>query len=265
MQCSIAPTTTAAVATLAEYRLDELAQISGVSARNIRAYRERGLLDPPRRVGRSAFYDDDHLSQLRTINQLHRRGFSSAHIADFFAGLRRGADLADVLGIQRAVLRTRTEPGGGDVPMAAGTAPLAFDIEPDSDEARRLIEYGLAQQVGGAMMLTDPAVARIVARAADQLGYVRALLHIFESTRRMIDGLARGFLPVLDEWVAARFDEGRAPRPEEAEELGQLVRDYRDLWTSVVSHRLDKALHEHMAAADSGYAASVLLSGGREP
>ena len=89
---------------MAEYRLDDLARISGVSARNIRAYRERGLLDPPRRVGRSAYYDDYHLSQLKTINQLLRRGFNSAHIAEFFASMRQGADLADILGIQRAIL-----------------------------------------------------------------------------------------------------------------------------------------------------------------
>src|SRR6201991_2641755 len=94
---------------LAEYRLDELALTSGVRARNIRAYRERGLLDPPRRVGRSAFYDDYHLSQLRTINQLLRRGFNSAHIAEFFASMRRGADLADILGIHQAVLGPQTD------------------------------------------------------------------------------------------------------------------------------------------------------------
>ncbi|KUI01971.1 MerR family transcriptional regulator [Mycobacterium sp. IS-3022] len=248
---------------MAEYRLDELAQISGVSARNIRAYRERGLLDPPRRVGRSAFYDDYHLSQLRTINQLHRRGFSSAHIAEFFASLRRGADLADILGIQRAVLGPRTETGD-DAPTAADRAPQALDIDPDSDEARRLIDDGLAQLRDGVVTLTDPAVAQVVSRATDQLGFVHALLHISEATGRAIDGLAQGFLQGLDECVAARFGEGRTPRPEEAEELGQLVRDYRDLWTSVVSHRLDKALHARTAATDSGYAAGVLLSGRRE-
>ena len=68
-----------------EYRLTELSRISGVSSRNIRAYRERGLLDPPRRQGRSAFYNAFHLAQLDMINQLLRRGFSSAHIAEFFA------------------------------------------------------------------------------------------------------------------------------------------------------------------------------------
>ena len=85
-----APSTTGA-AGLAEYRLDDLARISGVSSRNIRAYRERGLLDPPRRQGRSAFYDDYHLSQLKTINHLLRKGFNSAHIAEFFARMREGA------------------------------------------------------------------------------------------------------------------------------------------------------------------------------
>ena len=94
---------------LAEYRLDDLARISGVSSRNIRAYRERGLLDPPRRQGRSAFYDDYHLSQLHTINQLLRKGFNSAHIAEFFARMREGHDLAAILGVQQAILGGRAE------------------------------------------------------------------------------------------------------------------------------------------------------------
>jgi MerR HTH family regulatory protein len=58
--------------------LDDLGRISGDNSRNIRAYRERGLLDPPRRHGRTAFYDDYHLSQLNTISQLLRKWFNSA-------------------------------------------------------------------------------------------------------------------------------------------------------------------------------------------
>ena len=92
---------------MAEYRLNDLARISGVSPRNIRAYRERGLLDPPRREGRSAFYDDSHLSQLKTINQLLRKGFNSAHINEFFARMREGHDLAAILGVQQAILGRR--------------------------------------------------------------------------------------------------------------------------------------------------------------
>jgi DNA-binding transcriptional MerR regulator len=88
---------------VAEYRLGALAKASGVSARNIRAYRERGLLDPPRHDGRSAFYGDHHLAQLAVISDLLRRGFHSAHIAAFFAVVREGGDLADHLGLRAAI------------------------------------------------------------------------------------------------------------------------------------------------------------------
>jgi DNA-binding transcriptional MerR regulator len=254
---------------LAEYRLDELARISGVSARNIRAYRERGLLDPPRRVGRSAFYDDYHLSQLRTINQLLRRGFNSAHIAEFFASMRQGADLADILGIQRAVLgpradeapETADEVSPGEPPAAA--VQRALDIDPDGDDARRLIDSGLAAMTDGGLVMVDPAIGEIVARSADQLLYVRALLRIFEATHDAVDSLAGGFVRALADSVEARFGKGYVPKPEEMGELSQIVADYRDLWSCVVSDRLDSSLQQQMTKA--GYAAEVLLSDHWQP
>jgi DNA-binding transcriptional MerR regulator len=90
---------------VAEYRIDELAQVSGVSSRNIRAYRERGLLEPPRRAGRTAIYDDDHLVQLQIINRLLNRGFNFSHIADFFRAIRGGDDLAELLGLKAMAQR----------------------------------------------------------------------------------------------------------------------------------------------------------------
>src|SRR5690242_18080034 len=158
---------------LAEYRLDDLARISGVSSRNIRAYRERGLLDPPRRQGRSAFYDDYHLSQLKTINQLLRKGFNSAHIAEFFERMREGHDLAAILGVQQAILGERADD--------AGPAAVALDLDPDCDEARRLLSCGLAEIAEGSVSLTDPAIAEIVTRSPDQLSYVQMILRVVES------------------------------------------------------------------------------------
>ena len=250
---------------MAEYRLDELAEISGVSARNIRAYRERGLLDPPRRVGRSAYYDDYHLSQLRTINQLLRRGFNSAHIAEFFASMRQGADLADILGIQRAVLGPGRGPEAPAERSSAGAAAKparpAVDIPPDSEEARRLIDYGLAELVDGRIVMTDTRIGDIVARSAEPLVYVRALLHIDEATREAIDGLAARFVRALDDFIAAQFGKDYAPGPEQIGEFSSVVQDYRDLWSSVVSSRLDRALHEQANNAGTEYTASVVLSG----
>ena len=54
--------------------------------------------------------------------------------------------------------------------------PRAIDIDPRGDAAARLIEYGLAEMREGDVVVVDPTIAEILARTADQLLYVRALL-----------------------------------------------------------------------------------------
>ena len=244
---------------MAEYRLDELSRVSGVSARNIRAYRERGLLYPPRHEGRSAYYDDYHLAQLKTISHLLRKGFNSAHIAEFFASLRGGADLADILGIQQAILG----PQSGGKPAAA--RPVAVEVDPHSDEARKLVDLGLAEVVDGAVVLGDRAMGEIVARAPDQLLYIRAILRIVELTRATIDELATEALRALEESLTSRFGPNYLPRPEETTAFSQILQDFRDLSHSVVAYHLDKTLQKQTVAGISEITAEMLLSGQVEP
>jgi DNA-binding transcriptional MerR regulator len=54
----------------------ELARLVGMSPRNIRAHQARGLLDPPVRHGRAAFYHAGHVRRLEAIKALQRRGFN---------------------------------------------------------------------------------------------------------------------------------------------------------------------------------------------
>jgi DNA-binding transcriptional MerR regulator len=256
---------------LAEYRLDELARISGVSTRNIRAYRERGLLDPPRRVGRSAYYDDYQLSQLRTINQLLRRGFNSAHIAEFFASMRQGADLADILGIQRALLGPRAgddpEEGSADVDDDGSTdrtraqATRAIDIDPHSDTAAELIDRGLAERRQGRIVVVDTTIAEIIGRAPDQPQYVRALLRFYESSRDAADFLATVLVRSLEEIMQARLRTNGAPEADEVEELGQITQDFRELWGHVLSNRLEESMQRQLSSGSpAGHSAGALLS-----
>lgn len=65
----------------AEYTLVELADAAGMTPRNVRAYRQRGLLDPPRLLGRRGLYGPEHLAQLRTVRALLARGLSLSEIA----------------------------------------------------------------------------------------------------------------------------------------------------------------------------------------
>ena len=237
---------------MAEYRLEDLARASGISARNIRAYRERGLLDAPRRVGRSALYDDYHLSQLNTISQLLRKGYNSAHIAEFFASMRQGNDLADILGLQRAVLGSAKEPQDRSTVVA---------IDPRSDEVGRLVAYGLAEVVRGKVMMVDGAAADILDGSPDRQLYLTVLLRFVEATEDSVDDLAQVFVTSVVDLYQARVGASHLPRPEEMADIQRIVADYRALGETVIAARFDEATRRHMIDSAAGHTAGMLLGG----
>ncbi|WP_232006336.1 MerR family transcriptional regulator [Mycobacterium sp. 852013-50091_SCH5140682] len=202
---------------MTEYRLDDLARISGISARNIRAYRERGLLDPPRRVGRSAYYGEAHLAQLAAISQLLGKGFSSAHIAEFFDGLRGGRSLVDVLGIP---------------PTAVGQQVRRLRIAPANPDVGTLVSHGLARIVDGAVALTDPVLAEVVDQVADQQLWVHTIAQVTTATDAAIDALAESAVATVAENLTAQ--------PEA---------DSRELARAVLSSLLDQAVKQAAAIA----------------
>ena len=247
---------------MAEYRLEELARASGVSVRNIRAYRERGLLDPPRRDGRAALYDDYHLSQLNTISQLLSKGYNSAHIAEFFTGMRQGTDLADILGLQRAVLGPREGEGGEPEPEQDQNGVV---LGPDTEEARKLVAYGMAEIVGGKVKIKDSFAAEILTRAPDPRLYVRALVRFLEASNESVDDLAEAFVASLVELFQARVGPGYLPKPTEMAEIRRMIEDYRELGQKVVATKFDRATTRYMVASASDYTAGILLTGAWEP
>lgn len=221
-----------------EYRLGELSDLSGVSVRNIRAYRERGLLDPPRREGRSAYYDERHLTQLGTINELLRKGYTSAHIAEFLASMRQGHDLADILGLQQAVF-------GPPGPQATAT----LDIDADGDEAQRLVYYGLAEIVDGRLTLVDPSIAKVVGGAEEQLRYVQTILRVADGISDQLDQLAKSVVKSLEQSLDG--DTGRVTPRGGDDELRRVATDYRTLGRRVVTDRLENALQRYLQVAES--------------
>ncbi|MCE7078946.1 MerR family transcriptional regulator [Streptomyces sp. ST2-7A] len=96
------PDTDERAGTAGGYRTAELAEAAGITVRTLRFYRERGLLPPPRREGRLAWYDDHHLSRLRTIAALLARGHTLNGIAELIDAFTRGRDAgatAELLGM----------------------------------------------------------------------------------------------------------------------------------------------------------------------
>ncbi|WP_406729795.1 MerR family transcriptional regulator [Streptomyces sp. GD-15H] len=79
--------------------MEELARLAGITVRTLRFYRERKLIPPPRREGRIAWYDDQHLARLRTITALLERGHTLNGIAELAEAFDHGRDVGELLGM----------------------------------------------------------------------------------------------------------------------------------------------------------------------
>jgi DNA-binding transcriptional MerR regulator len=79
--------------------VDELARAAATTTRNIRALQTKGVLAPPSLAGRVGTYGPDHLTRLRVVLRLQRRGFSLSAIRELLAAWESGATLEEVLGL----------------------------------------------------------------------------------------------------------------------------------------------------------------------
>ena len=80
--------------------VDELARAASTTTRQVRALQTRGLLPHPELVGRTGYYDLDHLDRLRAILRLQAGGFSLAALETLMQAWSAGMTLGQVLGLQ---------------------------------------------------------------------------------------------------------------------------------------------------------------------
>ena len=93
--------------------VDELAAVTGMTVRTTRYYAGLGLLPPPTRRGRMAYYSTQHRARLELIRALQDHGFTLAAIEKYLARLPADASVED-LAVQRAML-TSWKTGGHEV------------------------------------------------------------------------------------------------------------------------------------------------------
>ena len=136
----------------ASMTIDELAQRTGMTVRNIRAHQSRGLVPPPEVRGRTGYYGDDHVGRVELIQELQADGFnlesirklldtaggSSAEVLNFSRTLRapfedEQPEILDRGGVRRALGAARPAPDGAhrEARPAAGPRGRALrDSEP---------------------------------------------------------------------------------------------------------------------------------------
>jgi DNA-binding transcriptional MerR regulator len=130
-----------------EYTLSELAAAVGMTERNIRAYRSRGLIPPPRLRGRVGYYGFDHLAQLRLVQALTGRGLSLGVVAQL---LDRGLAQHELSRLIRQEL-----PSGPPVPIAPAVVEQLNLGDPDLLDS--LVEHGVGRRTARGVE-ADPAL-----------------------------------------------------------------------------------------------------------
>jgi len=94
----------------AELTIDELSAKVGTTVRTTRYYASLGLIPPPVRRGRVAYYGDAHVARLEMVRALQDHGFTLQAIERYMTSLPAGASTED-LALQRAMLTSwTTEP-----------------------------------------------------------------------------------------------------------------------------------------------------------
>jgi DNA-binding transcriptional MerR regulator len=140
------------------FTIDELADAAGMTPRNVRAYRTKGLLPPPIREGRASSYRATHLQRLKHIRELRDAGLPLKLIME---AARRGDDLSPrgPLSLLTTTVTTGPEADGDGIGEPDGAVHVidliraedesdAPEVRPGSPEAHlvaKLAAHGVTQ------------------------------------------------------------------------------------------------------------------------
>ena len=190
--------------------IDELARRTGMTVRNIRAHQSRGLLPAPKVVGRTGYYDDDHLARLELIKEMQGDGFNLGAIARLLEGV--GGSSGEVLDFARAV----RAPFEDEEPEILGLDEIAkrWGGDPDPALFKRAERLGLMRPLGDDRFeVVSPQVLRAGAELAELGIPPQTALDVAAKLRRQSREIARVFIELVLENVWKPFE--RAGRPDE--------------------------------------------------
>lgn len=192
----------------ADLTIDQLAQRTGMTVRNIRAHQSRGLLDPPTVKGRTGYYGSAHVERIGLIRDLQADGYSLDLIGRILARAGDGAS-PDALHFTRAL----REPWTDEPPRVVDEAELArrYGVN-DPELLERAEELGLVRPLGdGKWEELSPRLGRAGEELTDLGIPAREALRVVARVRRNADSAARTFVHLFVEEVWKPFQRDGSP------------------------------------------------------
>ena len=217
-----------------EYRIEELARLAGTTTRNIRVYRDRGLLHPPLRVGRIALFNDTHLTRLRLITSMLDRGYNIAHVHEMLSAWEQGKDIGDVIGLEDAIAGNWATEKSERMPLAEAKTLIGDDAAFD-----RLVGNGVLKVSDGQAIIVRP---KLIASFNEIRQYgidIGTLIDIHEKVLPHVDAISSILVHAGVDRVAQHLKPGQSlPADTEVAELITMMVRFRTEAVSAVSATL---------------------------
>ena len=206
-----------------EMTIDQLARRVGMTVRNVRAYTSRGLVPPPRLVGRTGYYGEEHASRLRLVRDLVERGYTLSAVEK---ALRENAAVADshALDLLALLANPLGQPQAPETLSVAALARLAgLDLETQQALLPQLEGLHLIERLDDSTVrLVQPTLVRSGAQAMS-LGLAPAtVIGMLGTLNDSLDQIAEPFVSAFREEVWAPFRDAGMPEEHWEDILGSI-------------------------------------------
>jgi len=237
-----------------EYRIDDLARLAGSTTRNVRVYRDRGLLPPPLRVGRIALYNDTHLTRLRLITSMLNRGYNIAHVREMLSAWEEGKNLGDVLGLESAIVGTWTTEKSQTMPLAE-----AQRLINDANAFERLVGLRVIHVDGPQATITRPKLIDAFNEIRSYGVSMDKLIDLHEHIVPLVDQISEMLVRAGAEHVADRIKPREAlPADTEIAELITMLVRFRSQAVASVTATLASSIESTIESMVSSILAEYL-------
>ncbi|MGY1740622.1 MULTISPECIES: MerR family transcriptional regulator [unclassified Blastococcus] len=206
-----------------ELTVDELAARVGMTVRNVRAYAARGLLPPPRLVGRTGYYGRQHVARLLLVREMLAEGYPLTMIERTLAHAPEAASSA-TLALHRALLAPWLPPEPEET--TAEELAARAGVPADSGLVDELVGLGLVERLDdGRLRVLDPplltAGLQVVELGVPPAALIAAQTRVVEHVRAIADVYVSMFLETG--WRSLVQTPGEEPSGEELERVRALV------------------------------------------
>jgi DNA-binding transcriptional MerR regulator len=178
--------------------IDQLAQRTGMTVRNIRAHQSRGLLPPPEVRARTGYYGPDHVARIKLIQEMQAEGYNLKAIERLIQGATGAVE--EALGFKRALLT----PFGDEQPEYVTQEELDRRFKgPFEDKVlRKSLKLGLLRPLGeGRFEVPSPTLLRAGEELVNLGVDITHVLAVAEQVLRHSRAVAQAFVRLFVEDV----------------------------------------------------------------